>query len=168
MIRTWQRKGSVSCLNPLQVKHSRIYWFQMLCSYNVQRDYSFSIKKFFFFFFLPESQFGPESTVADMVGECHPVPGVWWTPHHPAHRGAEALQAARKVPSCPAGTMAPGIACKANLNLPPGCLAQGSIPARSVWTPAPSHHPSPLPVCKSCIGLTSLPLIPSHESAHSS
>ena len=49
MIRTWQRKGSVSCLNPLQVKHSRIYWFQMLCSYNVQRDYSFSIKIFFFF-----------------------------------------------------------------------------------------------------------------------
>lgn len=86
----------------------------------------------------------------------------------PCPWGAEALQAARKVPSCPAGTMAPGITCKANLNLPPGCLAQGSIPARSVWTPAPSHHPSPLPVCKSCIGLTSVPLIPSHESAHSS
>lgn len=58
MIRTWQRKGSVSCLNPLQVKHSRIYWFQMLCSYNVQRDYSFSIKKFFFFFFCQRVSLG--------------------------------------------------------------------------------------------------------------
>lgn len=164
MIRTWQRKGSMSCLKHLQVKHFRNLLIpNALFLKCPKRLFIFYKEKFFFFFFLPESQCGPESTVADMVGEGHPVPGVWWTPASPCPWGAEALQA-RKALSCPVGTEAPGITCKPNLNLPPGCLAQGSILASSVWIPAPS----PLPVCKSCTGLTSLPLIPSHESVHSS
>lgn len=108
----------------------------------MQGDYSFPIKKNVF---LPESQCEPESMVADIVGESHPVLGVWWTPASPCPWGAETLQAARKVPYCPVGTEAPGITCKANLNLPPGFPAQGSILVGSVSAVRSGHQPHHIP-----------------------
>ena len=136
-------KGSVSCPNSLQMKHSRSLLIPNTLFLKCARRLHVSYKEKCFF--ARESVCGPESTVADMVGESHPVPGVWWTPASPCPWGAETLQAVRKVPSCPAGTEAPGITCKANLNLPPGRPAQGSILAGSVCAVKSGHQPHHIP-----------------------